>query len=132
MKENLFNQKQFFFTGEFKTKIFRKPDRTKILIDNELLWLRGFKDQNRLNKKLIDIRMKRTDVDSVDVVTEGERRVLKITGIDYTTNHLVSLSVPYLKDTGKALSLITEAIEQSKELQRERYREIISMKSNRR
>ena len=123
---------QFLFYGHFKTKLFKK-ERTSLLLDSELLWIRGYDDEDQgFIRKLNNFKMRYLDISSIDIVNNDKfaSTTVIIKGKLYKLDKLVNIYVPYLNNADKAISSIREAIEIAIHNDNERYKELENIRRN--
>lgn len=122
---------QFLFSGNFRTKFFRK-DRTSILLDTNILWVRGFTNEKyRIGQKIDNYRIKYTDIYSVDVENKLTNSNIRIVARLYKQNKPAIIHIPYIENVEDAVSTIRKAVEICKHNHDEKCIELGRIQSNR-
>lgn len=117
---------QFLFYGHFKSSFFKR-ERTSLLLDSELLWIRGYEDHEKTSRcQPDDFRMRYSDIISIEVVNNKKfsSPTIEIKGKLYKYDKTINIYIPYLENIDKAVLSVREAIKVTEHNQNERDKEL--------
>jgi len=131
MKYEYADKENFLFRGTSNKKFLQKSKNTKILLDHEFIWLSGFQVVNgKLSKKLIDIKMKYSNIESVEINQDLIANSIRIQGKLYKKNQHLTVHVPYIRNFQEAIAATNDAIHIYKLNQKNLRKELELLRSN--